>query len=632
MKILYCQPSYYKQRIYIPYVYFKAKQLLKDIPDIEWLDPLPYIKGDETFDLVYADVVLLTCYVWNIERNVQIARKAKEINPNCIVIAGGPQIPLNEDPFLLYPEFDYVCTTEIENVFPLAFLNDFKVPGMRSRNFDMRWKGYGMLDALESPWIEYREELNDIANRLRECNIGTMILWETNRGCPYKCTFCDWGSATNSKIRRFNHETLLKELDVFSEIKSHMVYIADANFGIFKNELEYIQKICDLKEKTGYPTQAFFSSAKNNKVVVNQSYALLHKAGLLQTAHIAFQHTDDEVLEAIDRSNIKNEKLIDEMKEAYHLGVPLVGMLIIGNPGDTLTKFQKSYYDLFELGFHDDIKTQDFMILPNAPASDKAYIDKWKIKTIERWHIDHPYLDRSVSAIPKAKYICSTSTFDENDYLEIQVFNAFILAAHIFGATKFISIYLRYAHNVSYGKFYDSLWNNENIQRILTPIRNGLRKYIEGTKTIKLIDGVAIDLKCFEVLIENHDEVLDICESIIQEYEDSMIIEDLLAFQKNVLIKWGTRQDFQLHYNINEFFNKAMTLPPGESLNSFDFKIKHQHFPAKNKYYRSVYLNESVPTPSTKMKWRKVFKKSNLRFRNTYKASIIFDESSQIKL
>ena len=107
MKILYCQPSYYKKAIYIPYVYFKAKQLLKDIRDIEWLDPLPYIKGDETFDLVYADVVLLTCYVWNIARNVQIARKAKEINPNCIVIAGGPHIPLNEDPFKIYPEFDY---------------------------------------------------------------------------------------------------------------------------------------------------------------------------------------------------------------------------------------------------------------------------------------------------------------------------------------------------------------------------------------------------------------------------------------------------------------------------------------------------------------------------------------------
>lgn len=24
---------------------------------------------------------------------------------------------------------------------------------------------------------------------------------ETNRGCPYGCTYCDWGSATLSRIR-----------------------------------------------------------------------------------------------------------------------------------------------------------------------------------------------------------------------------------------------------------------------------------------------------------------------------------------------------------------------------------------------------------------------------------------------
>ena len=27
---------------------------------------------------------------------------------------------------------------------------------------------------------------------------------ESNRGCPYGCTFCDWGSATLSKVRNFD--------------------------------------------------------------------------------------------------------------------------------------------------------------------------------------------------------------------------------------------------------------------------------------------------------------------------------------------------------------------------------------------------------------------------------------------
>src|SRR5262249_29656407 len=28
-------------------------------------------------------------------------------------------------------------------------------------------------------------------------------LWETNRGCPFQCTFCDWGSATATKVNQF---------------------------------------------------------------------------------------------------------------------------------------------------------------------------------------------------------------------------------------------------------------------------------------------------------------------------------------------------------------------------------------------------------------------------------------------
>ena len=36
--------------------------------------------------------------------------------------------------------------------------------------------------------------------------------WETNRGCPYQCTYCDWGSAIAAKLRNFEKERLYREL------------------------------------------------------------------------------------------------------------------------------------------------------------------------------------------------------------------------------------------------------------------------------------------------------------------------------------------------------------------------------------------------------------------------------------
>src|SRR4029453_162177 len=38
---------------------------------------------------------------------------------------------------------------------------------------------------------------------------------ETNRGCPYSCSFCDWGSSTMSKLRRFGMERVAPEINGF---------------------------------------------------------------------------------------------------------------------------------------------------------------------------------------------------------------------------------------------------------------------------------------------------------------------------------------------------------------------------------------------------------------------------------
>jgi hypothetical protein len=64
------------------------------------------------------------------------------------------------------------------------------------------------------------------------------IIWnttiETNRGCPYACTFCDWGSTTYSKVKKFNLERIESELHWIARNPVGFIFGADANFGIFK--------------------------------------------------------------------------------------------------------------------------------------------------------------------------------------------------------------------------------------------------------------------------------------------------------------------------------------------------------------------------------------------------------------
>src|SRR5262249_13918263 len=53
---------------------------------------------------------------------------------------------------------------------------------------------------------------------------------ESNRGCPYGCTFCDWGAATLQKIRTFSLERVRAEVTWLAERKVPAMWIADANF------------------------------------------------------------------------------------------------------------------------------------------------------------------------------------------------------------------------------------------------------------------------------------------------------------------------------------------------------------------------------------------------------------------
>ena len=86
------------------------------------------------------------------------------------------------------------------------------------------------LECIPSPY------LSGIFDRLIETYPKNewLILWETNRGCPFKCTFCDWGSATASKVNKFDLERLKLEIDWFSKNKIEFIFCCDANFGILK--------------------------------------------------------------------------------------------------------------------------------------------------------------------------------------------------------------------------------------------------------------------------------------------------------------------------------------------------------------------------------------------------------------
>src|SRR6185503_10105650 len=69
---------------------------------------------------------------------------------------------------------------------------------------------------------------------------GAAVL-ETNRGCPFACTFCDWGQATQSRVHELPFDRVAAELDWVARSGLGYLYIVDANFGIRPRDIEIIR-------------------------------------------------------------------------------------------------------------------------------------------------------------------------------------------------------------------------------------------------------------------------------------------------------------------------------------------------------------------------------------------------------
>jgi radical SAM superfamily enzyme YgiQ (UPF0313 family) len=129
---------------------------------------------------------------------------------------GGPE-PAVADPdlFVKHPWMDLVVKLEGELVFAEVLKHhgqDFgSIPGLvvncdgqavdtgnseRIQNLDQLTSPYltGMFDHLiqQHPDVTWNATL------------------ETNRGCPYQCTFCDWGSLTYNKVKQFDLDRVLQ--------------------------------------------------------------------------------------------------------------------------------------------------------------------------------------------------------------------------------------------------------------------------------------------------------------------------------------------------------------------------------------------------------------------------------------
>jgi len=382
--------------------------------------------------LAETNIVAFSTYVWNFQISLAVAKRVKELDQNKLVIFGGPHVPDNPPNFFHdYPFVDVLVHGEGEQTF-LNLLEVFPerdwddIPGISyldKNGFlatNPKAKRLLDLDEIPSPYLEGTFDALMKANPTEKW----IFTWETNRGCPFACTFCDWGSMTQSKVLKFSMERLNAEIDWMSEKEINYVYCCDANFGILPRDIDIVKTITRNKNLFGFPKKIGVQNTKNATERAYQTQRILNEFEMTSGVDLALQSVDQNTLDAIKRSNISLETYEELQWRFTRDGIPTFSDIILGLPGESYETFANGVSKVIQNGQHNRIQFNTLSILPNAEMGSSAYQLTHEMETVEaRTLHQHGLIDEFQDGVFESQQlVISTKTMGKTDWRRARCF------------------------------------------------------------------------------------------------------------------------------------------------------------------------------------------------------------------
>lgn len=517
-------------------------------------------------------VVGFSCYVWNTEYNKAFAKKLKERYPQCTVIFGGHNVPGNTALLEQCPYIDVLIHGEGEAPFKSvlsALVNNGDLSGIA--NISLRNEDGEIIKTatmppedldLPSPYLEgYFDDI------VKNDDFSFCAVVETTRGCPHHCAYCDWGRL-GSKIRRFPLERIEKELMWIAKNRIEYFWFADSSFGILDRDKDIVDRLINLKLKTGYPKVFKVNYAENREREVYELCHRLNEVGMNKGATLSLQSLNPTVLKNINRRSISMELFAQMMALYNRAGIAMYAELILGLPGETYDSFCTGISTLLEAGQHNALNLHALVLLPNSHMAEPTYVEKFGIRTV-RAEFYQFHCEKAENDIPEYyDLVIATDTMDFSMWVRSTLFFIFIQTFHQLGLLQFFAIYLFSEHNIKYDSFYKSLlsWSESREDTLCGKVYstfhkklsgfakgNGSRSYMNdlyGNIVWPLEEGAFLDIlpkaDLFYEEIRDFLRVFDI---------DERLFTDLLRYQKGMMkLPHRAISDIPLEYDFHAYF------------------------------------------------------------------------------
>jgi radical SAM superfamily enzyme YgiQ (UPF0313 family) len=394
------------------------------------------------------DVLGLSNYVWCHRIGLEMFDLVHSQNPNVITVWGGPNFPQDLESQQIFmrncSNVDFYVPIEGEvgfsniieeilNVLEPNYKKEilFKKPidGCISRNPDgllqfsipqIRTKE---LDEIPSPYI------TGLMDKFFDGKLTPMI--QTNRGCPFTCTFCVDGADDVNRVNQFGLERVSSELNYIGEHVTnniHSLHISDLNFGMYPRDLKICDDITDIQKKYDYPHRIVSTTGKNKKERIIQA---IEKLNGTMSLMMSVQSMDEQILQNIRRSNISVEQMLALEPAIKKVGLVTESEVILGLPGETYQTQINTLRKLLAAKL-DSIQVYTCMLINGSELNTPEQRKKWNFKT--KFRIlprDFTTLRNGKNVIETEEVIVGSDTLTFEEYIELRLLSFSIFVTNI---------------------------------------------------------------------------------------------------------------------------------------------------------------------------------------------------------
>ena len=469
-------------------------------------------------------VCAFSTYIWNEQYNLHVAKLIKEKYPNCVIEFGGPQAT---EKLAKYDFIDCIIISEGEQSF-LDLLRKI----IMHEPYERIYKKERIDDLdFQSPY-----QLG-VFNKIVADNPD--VLWsmtiETNRGCPHRCTYCDWGGMTYQKVKHFELERIKHDIDWAARNNVGFIFNADANFGMFKERDLEIAKLFRDAANRGKIEAINVQYSKNSTEVIFEIAQIL--GDISRGVTLSVQSMNEPTLKSIKRKNMSINKISEQIEKSKKYGVKTYTELILGLPEETLDSWKDGFAQILECGQHESIDVWFCQMFGDTDLNSALSREVHGIKTIKAE--DYMSFSKDDHGIKEViELISETNTMTNDELIEAYLYGWLVIQFHIAGYTQLVAKHLN-NFGMGYRSFYDKLFAHIKSDPgvIGDHYREIERSVSHYMKTGKILDqgkhGHTLHAASFAFMFRNKESIFNILSDLNLVTDDTLKLQRAFIFDED---------------------------------------------------------------------------------------------------